>query len=63
MVLLTMIARLADGLPLAASMQEDEQVQISAVVPLRSLAACRAVANSGFSFETLISFPDAVVTR
>lgn len=26
MVLLTMIARLADGLPLAASMQEDEQV-------------------------------------
>lgn len=27
MVLLTMIARLADGLPLAASMQEDEQVQ------------------------------------
>lgn len=29
MVLLTMIARLADGLPLAASMQEDEQVNIS----------------------------------
>lgn len=28
MVLLTMIARLADGLPLAASMQEDEQVEI-----------------------------------
>ena len=28
MVLLTMIARLADGLPLAASMQEDEQVHI-----------------------------------
>jgi hypothetical protein len=28
MVLLTMIARLADGLPLAASMQEDEQVNI-----------------------------------
>lgn len=27
MVLLTMIARLADGLPLAASMQEDEQVK------------------------------------
>lgn len=27
MVLLTMIARLADGLPLAASMQEDEQVE------------------------------------
>lgn len=26
MVLLTMIARVADGLPLAASMQEDEQV-------------------------------------
>uniref|UniRef100_D6RES2 SEC22 homolog B, vesicle trafficking protein n=1 Tax=Mus musculus TaxID=10090 RepID=D6RES2_MOUSE len=25
MVLLTMIARVADGLPLAASMQEDEQ--------------------------------------
>ncbi|KAM6921099.1 vesicle-trafficking protein SEC22b-B isoform 1-T1 [Xenentodon cancila] len=28
MVLLTMIARLADGLPLAASMQEDEQVHV-----------------------------------
>lgn len=27
MVLLTMIARVADGLPLAASMQEDEQVR------------------------------------
>lgn len=26
MVLLTMIVRVADGLPLAASMQEDEQV-------------------------------------
>lgn len=26
MVLFTMIARLADGLPLAATMQEDEQV-------------------------------------
>lgn len=26
-MLLTMIARLADGLPLAASMQEDEQVK------------------------------------
>ena len=26
MVLMTMIARVADGLPLAASMQEDEQV-------------------------------------
>jgi len=34
MVLLTMIARLADGLPLAASMQEDEQVHISAFLPL-----------------------------
>lgn len=29
MVLLTMIARVADGLPLAASMQEDEQVNVS----------------------------------
>lgn len=27
MVLLTMIARIADGLPLAATMQEDEQVR------------------------------------
>ena len=27
MLLMTMIARIADGLPLAASMQEDEQVQ------------------------------------
>lgn len=26
MVLMTMIARVADGLPLAATMQEDEQV-------------------------------------
>lgn len=33
MVLLTMIARLADGLPLAASMQEDEQVHISPLLP------------------------------
>ena len=29
MVLLTMIARVADGLPLAASVQEDEQVSFS----------------------------------
>lgn len=28
MVLMTMIARVADGLPLAATMQEDEQVNI-----------------------------------
>ena len=28
MVLMTMIARVADGLPLSASMQEDEQVQL-----------------------------------
>jgi len=28
MVLLTMIARISDGLPLAATMQEDEQVRI-----------------------------------
>ena len=27
MVLMTMIARVGDGLPLAASMQEDEQVK------------------------------------
>lgn len=40
MVLLTMIARLADGLPLAASMQEDEQVDILALSPLSSLAVC-----------------------
>jgi hypothetical protein len=32
MVLLTMIARIADGLPLAATMQEDEQVTFVAVV-------------------------------
>jgi hypothetical protein len=32
MVLLTMIARIADGLPLAATMQEDEQVAFEAVV-------------------------------
>lgn len=32
MVLLTMIARLADGLPLAASMQEDEQVKQAGVI-------------------------------
>lgn len=38
MVLLTMIARLADGLPLAASMQEDEQVEV-----LASLSVCVAV--------------------
>lgn len=40
MVLLTMIARLADGLPLAASMQEDEQVTFFAILPLWSLAVC-----------------------
>jgi hypothetical protein len=28
MVLLTMIARIPDGLPLAASMQDDEQVNL-----------------------------------
>lgn len=28
MVLFTMIARIADGLPLAATMQEDEQVNL-----------------------------------
>lgn len=33
MVLLTMIARVADGLPLAASMQEDEQVGPAGRVP------------------------------
>lgn len=32
MVLLTMIARIADGLPLAATMQEDEQVAFVVVV-------------------------------
>lgn len=31
MVLLTMIARISDGLPLAATMQEDEQVRIVTV--------------------------------
>ena len=31
MLLMTMIARIADGLPLAASMQEDEQVQCTVV--------------------------------
>lgn len=30
MILLTMIARVADGLPLAASIQEDEQVSMKA---------------------------------
>lgn len=30
MILLTMIARVADGLPLAASIQEDEQVSMNA---------------------------------
>ena len=28
MIFMTMIARVADGLPLAASIQEDEQVKI-----------------------------------
>jgi len=32
MVLLTMIARISDGLPLAATMQEDEQVRIVTVL-------------------------------
>lgn len=34
MVLMTMIARVADGLPLAATMQEDEQVFIKNILPL-----------------------------
>ena len=29
MILMTMIARVADGLPLAASIQEDEQVSLA----------------------------------
>jgi hypothetical protein len=32
MVLLTMIARISDGLPLAATMQDDEQVRFVTVV-------------------------------
>lgn len=54
MVLLTMIARLADGLPLAASMQEDEQVkkQNIAVFSMESLAVSLLWLQAyGYSFK------------
>lgn len=35
MVLMTMIARVADGLPLAATMQEDEQVKKYTIVLMK----------------------------
>lgn len=41
MVLLTMIARLADGLPLAASMQEDEQVEVLASLSVSPFSVFR----------------------
>lgn len=34
MVLMTMIARIADGLPLAATMQEDEQVTFNWIIKI-----------------------------
>jgi len=41
MVLLTMIARVSDGLPLAASMQEDEEVKdVFLCGSLKMLASC-----------------------
>lgn len=49
MVLLTMIARLADGLPLAASMQEDEQVKWSALCVVVVASCVFAVVGAGCS--------------
>ena len=51
MVLLTMIARVADGLPLAASMQEDEQVSCQI---LRTPSSCQSV---------ILSAPDSLLGR
>lgn len=47
MVLLTMIARVADGLPLAASMQEDEQVGRSPIPRLPNLPSGRGASCAG----------------
>lgn len=49
MVLLTMIARVADGLPLAASMQEDEQVSYQV---LATPNPCQSALNTGFLLGT-----------
>lgn len=61
MVLLTMIARLADGLPLAASMQEDEQVKTqkknppkqTSVFPAGSFAASLMSLRASVQVSTL----------
>jgi hypothetical protein len=39
MILMTMIARVADGLPLAASIQEDEQVRFN-ILKFKFFAFC-----------------------
>lgn len=40
MVLMTMIARVVDGLPLAATMQEDEQVTMKNTVYINCTTCC-----------------------
>lgn len=49
MILLTMIARVADGLPLAASIQEDEQVSMKASFHQKLLKIFWFVINGSFT--------------
>lgn len=57
MILLTMIARVADGLPLAASIQEDEQVSMNASFHQKLLKTFGFVMNvNDFCRVTAISF-------
>lgn len=49
MILLTMIARVADGLPLAASIQEDEQVSMKASFHQKLLKIICPVINVNFT--------------
>lgn len=43
MVLMTMIARVVDGLPLAATMQEDEQVTMKNTVNINCTTCCTSL--------------------
>lgn len=43
MVLMTMIARVVDGLPLAATMQEDEQVTMNNILNINCTTCCTSL--------------------
>lgn len=60
MILLTMIARVADGLPLAASIQEDEQVSMKASSHQKLLKIICPVINVNF---TKLVTTDGVIIR